>query len=79
MGFAIGVSFSHPLSDGVGAMGFINSWAKVVRRETLLEPNELPFLDRTILNFSQKPLKLLHFEHMELHHLPLILGRIDTR
>ncbi|XP_058752445.1 hydroxycinnamoyl-CoA:piscidic acid hydroxycinnamoyltransferase-like [Vicia villosa] len=76
-GFAIGVAFSHPLSDGLGAIGFINSWAKVARGETL-ESNELPFLDRTILRFSHKPLKVPRFQHMELHSLPLILGRTDT-
>ncbi|CAI8584171.1 unnamed protein product [Vicia faba] len=28
-GFAIGVSFSHILSDGLGAIRMMNSWAKI--------------------------------------------------
>ncbi|GAU20541.1 hypothetical protein TSUD_130990 [Trifolium subterraneum] len=75
-GFALGVAFFHPLSDGLGAIKFINSWAKVARGETL-EANELPFLDRTVLKFSHTPLEP-RFEHMELKPLPLILGRKDT-
>ncbi|XP_058788216.1 hydroxycinnamoyl-CoA:piscidic acid hydroxycinnamoyltransferase-like [Vicia villosa] len=76
-GFAIGVAFFHPLSDGLGAIRFINSWAKIARGETL-EANELrPFLDRTLLKFSHTPLAPC-FEHMELKPLPLILGREDT-
>ncbi|XP_058784283.1 hydroxycinnamoyl-CoA:piscidic acid hydroxycinnamoyltransferase-like [Vicia villosa] len=75
-GFAIGVAFFHLLSDGLGAIRFINSWAKVARGETL-EANELPFLDRTLLKFSHKPVEQ-YFEHMELKPLPLILGREDT-
>ncbi|GAU12647.1 hypothetical protein TSUD_121380 [Trifolium subterraneum] len=76
-GFAIGVALSHSLTDGIGACGFITSWAKIACGETL-EPNELPFLDRTIIKFSHTPLKEPCFEHMELQPLPLILGRKDT-
>lgn len=75
-GLAIGIAYSHPLSDGLGAIRLINSWAKIARGETL-EVNELPFLDRTILKFSHTPLKP-RFEHKELKPLPLILGRTDT-
>ncbi|WJX31789.1 shikimate O-hydroxycinnamoyltransferase [Trifolium repens] len=75
-GLAIGVAFLHPLADGLGAIKFINSWAKIARGETL-EANELPFLDRTVLKFSHTPLEP-RFEHFELKPLPLILGRKDT-
>ncbi|CAJ2639149.1 spermidine hydroxycinnamoyl transferase-like [Trifolium pratense] len=76
-GFAIGVALSHSLTDGIGAGGFITSWAKISRGETL-EPNELPFLDRTIIKFSHTPSKVPRFEHLELKPLPLIIGRKDT-
>ncbi|GAU12649.1 hypothetical protein TSUD_121410 [Trifolium subterraneum] len=76
-GFAIGVAISHSIADGIGAVRFINSWAKIARGETL-EPNELPFLDRTLIKFSHKPSKVPSFEHIELKPLPLILGRKDT-
>jgi len=59
--FAIGIAYSHLLSDGVGCIDFINSWAKIARGETL-EPNELPFLDRTLLKFSHTPIEP-RFEH----------------
>ncbi|WJX37803.1 shikimate O-hydroxycinnamoyltransferase [Trifolium repens] len=75
-GIAIGVALNHLLCDGLGAIKFINSWAKIARGETL-EAHELPFLDRTLLKFSHTPLEP-RFEHMELKPLPLILGRKDT-
>ncbi|CAJ2639688.1 unnamed protein product [Trifolium pratense] len=75
-GFAIGIAYSHPLSDGVGCFNLLNSWAKISRGETL-EDNELPFLDRTILKFSHTPIEPC-FEHIELKPLPLILGRSDN-
>ncbi|XP_058782337.1 hydroxycinnamoyl-CoA:piscidic acid hydroxycinnamoyltransferase-like [Vicia villosa] len=75
-GFAIGVILFHPLSDGLGAIRFINSWAKIARGETL-EADELPFLDRTLLKFTHTPLAP-RFEHMEMKPLPLILGRTDA-
>ena len=51
-GLAIGVAFSHPLVDGTAAIFFINRWAKLVRGEEL-DPNEVPFLDRTLLKFPE--------------------------
>ncbi|CAK8565515.1 unnamed protein product [Lathyrus sativus] len=74
--FAIGIAYSHPLSDGSGFFKLLNSWARIARGETL-DSNEIPFLDRTILKFSHTPLEPL-FEHVELKPPPLILGRSDT-
>ncbi|PNX71937.1 hydroxycinnamoyl-coenzyme A shikimate/quinate hydroxycinnamoyltransferase [Trifolium pratense] len=76
-GFALGIAYSHALSDAIGCFSLMNSWAKIARGETL-EANELPFLDRTILKFSHTPIAPPHFEHIELEPLPLILGRSDT-
>lgn len=53
-GLAIGVTFAHPLIDATGLIHFINSWAKLARGEAL-EPNEMPFLNRTILKFQHQP------------------------
>ncbi|PNX99233.1 hydroxycinnamoyl-coenzyme A shikimate/quinate hydroxycinnamoyltransferase [Trifolium pratense] len=75
-GFAIGIAYSHPLSDGVGCFNLMNSWAKISRGETL-EDNELPFFDRTVLKFLHTPIEP-RFDHIELKPLPLILGRPDT-
>ncbi|XP_027931569.1 spermidine hydroxycinnamoyl transferase-like [Vigna unguiculata] len=74
--FSIGVAISHTLSDGVASIQFINSWAKLARGETL-EPHEMPFLDRTVLKFTEPP-QSPRFEHQEFKPLPLILGRSDT-
>lgn len=70
-GLAIGMALSHPLADATAWFPFINKWAKVARGETL-EPNEMPFLDRTILEFSQASSP--RFDHPELKPLPLILA-----
>ncbi|XP_027930874.1 spermidine hydroxycinnamoyl transferase-like [Vigna unguiculata] len=74
--FSIGVALLHTLSDGVASIQFINSWAKLARGETL-EPHEMPFLDRTVLKFTEPP-SPPRFEHQEFKPLPLILGRSDT-
>ncbi|XP_058782328.1 hydroxycinnamoyl-CoA:piscidic acid hydroxycinnamoyltransferase-like [Vicia villosa] len=74
--FAIGIAYSHPLSDGAVFFKLLNSWAKIARGETL-DSNEMPFLDRTILKFSHTPLEPC-FEHIELKPPPLILGRSDA-
>ncbi|MED6185024.1 hypothetical protein PIB30_052995 [Stylosanthes scabra] len=73
---AIGIALSHPMSDGVSAIHFINSWAKLTRGEAL-HPNELPFLDRTVFTASSLP-SLRRFDHPEFKPPPLILGRIDN-
>ncbi|KAK7315417.1 hypothetical protein VNO77_33963 [Canavalia gladiata] len=76
-GLAIGVSISHPLVDGVAAISFFNSWAKLCRGESL-DPHEIsPFLDRTIFK-SQYPPSSPLFDHQEFKTPPLILGKSDA-
>ncbi|XLT83466.1 hypothetical protein HN873_005219, partial [Arachis hypogaea] len=75
-GFAVGILFSHPLGDGLAAIRFINSWAKLTRGAKL-DPSELPFLDRTVLK-PTGPLTQPRFDHPEFKPLPLILGRTDN-
>ena len=74
--FSIGVALSHTFSDGVASIQFINSWAKLARGDTL-ESHEMPFLDRTVLKFTDLP-SPPRFKHQEFKPLPLILGRSDT-
>ncbi|MED6216526.1 hypothetical protein PIB30_008511 [Stylosanthes scabra] len=74
--FAIGIAISHTMSDGVSSIHFINSWAKLTRGDTL-DPNELPFLDRTVFTASSLP-ALRCFDHPEFNPPPLILGRTDN-
>ncbi|MED6133046.1 hypothetical protein PIB30_024725 [Stylosanthes scabra] len=73
---AIGIAISHPLSDGVSAFNFINSWAKLTRGDSL-DPDELPFLDRTVFTTSRLP-RSRRFDHQEFKPPPLILGRTDN-
>lgn len=74
--FAIGIAYSHPLSDGAAFTKLLNSWAKIARGETL-DSSEIPFLDRTILKFSHTPFEPC-YEHIELKPPPFILGRSDA-
>ncbi|XP_014522092.1 spermidine hydroxycinnamoyl transferase-like [Vigna radiata var. radiata] len=74
--FCIGVAVSHILFDGISAIHFINSWAKLARGDTL-EPHERPFLDRTVLKFTDPP-STSPFDHQEFKPMPLILGRSDN-
>ena len=73
-GVAVGVAYSHPLSDGLAAIRFINAWANVARGDTL-DLKEMPFLDRTVLK-SPHPQRAPapRFDHLEHKPLPLILG-----
>ncbi|CAJ1964340.1 unnamed protein product [Sphenostylis stenocarpa] len=74
--FSVGVAISHTLYDGLAAIQFINSWAKLARGDTL-EPHEMPFLDRTVLKVTSPP-SPPRFDHLEYKPLPLILGRCDN-
>lgn len=47
-GLVIRTVTSHPLADGISTMPFVNNLEKVAQGEEL-EPNEIPFLDRTVL------------------------------
>ena len=75
-GVAIGVAVSHPLCDGLATTRFINSWAKLARGDAL-GPDEMPFLDRTVLKPSLPP-SAPRFDHPELKPMPLKLGSTDN-
>ncbi|KAL4355976.1 hypothetical protein AHAS_Ahas09G0040500 [Arachis hypogaea] len=75
-GIAIGIAWSHPICDGLAAIHFINSWAKMTRGETL-EASELPFHDQKLLK-PRRPLSSPRFDHAEMKPLPLILGSTNT-
>jgi shikimate O-hydroxycinnamoyltransferase len=73
-GVVIGISFCHVLGDGLAAISFINSWAKLCRNETLLDQEMFPFLDRTVLDSSTLP----RFNHSEFMPVPLLLNTTDS-
>ncbi|MED6133056.1 hypothetical protein PIB30_024735 [Stylosanthes scabra] len=73
---AIATAISHPMSDGVSSIQFINSWAKLTRGDAL-GPDELPFLDRMVFTASSLP-ALRRFDHPEFKRPPIVLGRTDN-
>ncbi|KAI4357047.1 hypothetical protein L6164_001022 [Bauhinia variegata] len=77
-GLSLGLAMTHSLVDGVSAIHFVNSWAKLARGETLKE-EELPFLDRTVMR-SPDPPAAPRFDHKayEFMPMPLILGSSDN-
>ncbi|KAH0969114.1 hypothetical protein GBA52_029034 [Prunus armeniaca] len=63
-GFALGLCMNHCMFDGIGAMEFVNSWAKIARGLPLTVP---PFLDRSILKARNPPtIEHLHQEFSEI-------------
>ncbi|KAJ7955563.1 Shikimate/quinate hydroxycinnamoyl transferase [Quillaja saponaria] len=68
----VGVAISHTLADGLAAIQFIKSWAKLARGDRL-EDKDLPFLDRTVLNSSELPMAP-RFEHTELKEFRTLYG-----
>ncbi|KAI4357040.1 hypothetical protein L6164_001015 [Bauhinia variegata] len=77
-GLSLGLAMTHSLTDGVSAIYFVNSWAKLARGETLKE-EELPFLDRTVMRSADPP-AAPRFDHKanEFMPMPLILGSSDN-
>ncbi|KAB1212278.1 Spermidine hydroxycinnamoyl transferase [Morella rubra] len=47
-GVCVGSAISHTVSDGIGCVNFLNSWAKLARGDDLSD-DEMPFHERTIL------------------------------
>ncbi|CAK9147387.1 unnamed protein product [Ilex paraguariensis] len=63
-GFVLGMTINHCLTDGITAMGFVNSWAETARG---ISPSTPPFLDRSILTSRQPPnIKFPHEEFLEI-------------
>ncbi|KAF7819268.1 spermidine hydroxycinnamoyl transferase-like [Senna tora] len=75
-GLTIGLALSHTMVDGVAAIHFVSSWAKLARGESLLE-QDMPFLDRTVLKCPE-PLRPPRFEHPEYKEMPLLLGTSEA-
>jgi omega-hydroxypalmitate O-feruloyl transferase len=58
-GFALGLSISHLIADGLSAMEFIKSWSETARGMPLTTK---PVLDRSILRSRQPPKIDFHFD-----------------
>ncbi|KAF7819270.1 spermidine hydroxycinnamoyl transferase-like [Senna tora] len=75
-GLIIGLANSHIMIDGVAAIKFVSSWAKLARGQSLAE-DDMPFLDRTVLRGSQ-PVMPPRFDHPEYESYPLLVGTSDA-
>ncbi|KAL2956667.1 hypothetical protein AAZX31_18G099100 [Glycine max] len=73
-GLAIGVLISHPLTDATGLIHFMNRWAKLTRGEEL-NPDEMPFLDRTLLKLLPNQASTPSVKLQELKPAPQTLGK----
>ncbi|CAK8542859.1 unnamed protein product [Lathyrus sativus] len=68
-GFTLSVSLCRAVTDGAGTMGFISSWAKLVRGENL-DPNDFPCHDRTLLNSHKLANSSILYRHPEFEAPP---------
>ncbi|GMP35966.1 hypothetical protein CsSME_00008222 [Camellia sinensis var. sinensis] len=73
-GFSLGLGISHILADGVCAAHFISEWARIARGE---KPENLPFLDRTILQLED-PLPKTSFDHSDFNPPPFLIGQSNN-
>ncbi|CAL5419556.1 unnamed protein product [Camellia sinensis] len=73
-GFSLGLGISHALADGECAAHFISEWARIARGE---KPENLPFLDRTILQLED-PLPKTSFDHSDFKPPPLLIGHSNN-
>ncbi|XP_027352628.1 spermidine hydroxycinnamoyl transferase-like [Abrus precatorius] len=68
----LGLAMCRALVDGASVSGFVKSWAKLARGESL-DSSLMPVLDRTLLD-SRKLNKPPRFEHVEFFPPPLWTG-----
>ncbi|KAH7861066.1 hypothetical protein Vadar_021228 [Vaccinium darrowii] len=74
-GISLGLGMSHVITDGRCMAHFISVWAGIARGE---KPENLPFLDRTILNLEEEgDLTPSRFDHSEFGTRPILTGRLN--
>ncbi|KAF7152595.1 hypothetical protein RHSIM_Rhsim01G0026700 [Rhododendron simsii] len=66
---------SHVLVDGRCIAHFVSEWARIARGE---EPENLPFLDRTVLKLEEDDLTPPRFDHLEFGKPPMLIGQTDN-
>ncbi|XP_061343363.1 hydroxycinnamoyl-CoA:piscidic acid hydroxycinnamoyltransferase-like [Gastrolobium bilobum] len=75
-GFTLGLALCRAVLDGASVGSFINSWAKLARKESL-DSSLIPLLDRTLLD-SRKLNMSPRFEHHEFFPPPLWAGMLKN-
>ncbi|KAI8570288.1 hypothetical protein RHMOL_Rhmol01G0022800 [Rhododendron molle] len=74
-GISLGLGISHVLADGRCAAHFVSEWARIARGE---EPENLPFLDRTVLKLEEEDLTPPKFDHLEFGKPPMLIGQTNN-
>ncbi|KAE9462544.1 hypothetical protein C3L33_05535, partial [Rhododendron williamsianum] len=74
-GISLGLGMSHVLADGRCIAHFVSEWARIARGE---EPENLPFLDRTVLKLEEDDLTPPRFDHLEFGKPPMLIGQTDN-
>ncbi|KAI8570282.1 hypothetical protein RHMOL_Rhmol01G0022300 [Rhododendron molle] len=74
-GISLGLGISHVLVDGRCAAHFVSEWARIARGE---EPENLPFLDRTVLKLEEDDLIPPRFDHLEFGKPPMLIGQTNN-
>ncbi|KAG5563972.1 hypothetical protein RHGRI_000219 [Rhododendron griersonianum] len=74
-GISLGLGISHVLVDGRCAAHFVSEWARIARGE---EPENLPFLDRTVLKLEEDDLTPPRFDHLEFSKPPTLIGQTNN-
>ncbi|KAF7153040.1 hypothetical protein RHSIM_Rhsim01G0025500 [Rhododendron simsii] len=74
-GISLGLGISHVLVDGRCATHFVSEWARIARSE---EPENLPFLDRTVLKLEEDDLTPPKFDHLEFGKPPMLIGQTNN-
>ncbi|XP_058185994.1 spermidine hydroxycinnamoyl transferase-like [Rhododendron vialii] len=74
-GISLGLGMSHVLVDGRCIAHFVSEWARIARGE---EPENLPFLDRTVLKLEEDDLTPPRFDHLEFSKPPMLIGQTDN-
>lgn len=73
-GVSLGLGISHVVADGRCAAHFVSEWARIARGE---EPENLPFLDRTLLKLEED-VTPPRFDHLEFGKLPILIGQLNN-
>ncbi|PIA48409.1 hypothetical protein AQUCO_01400782v1 [Aquilegia coerulea] len=73
-GMCMGVALSHIIADGIGAVQFFSSLAKIARGEKI---EILPYHDRSVI-YNGDPLAKPCFDHIEFKAPPSLIGQKDN-
>ncbi|KAF7153388.1 hypothetical protein RHSIM_Rhsim01G0025800 [Rhododendron simsii] len=74
-GISLGLGIAHVLVDGRCEAHFVSEWVRIAHSE---EPENLPFLDQTVLKLEEDDLTPLRFDHLEFRKPPMLIGQTNN-